>query len=169
MKTITRIFFINLAILLFSTTAMAADVGQIAIVNVTDLFNKSSYVQKANKELQKNLQKMEKQVQEQQKKVQTMASTYENTTNKSKRIELADNIKAEQVKLNTMTQDFQKKIQTEQNSGMQEFSSLVQTAVSKVANEKHITIVINSASIVYTDNKGWVDITKDVEAEMAKK
>ena len=62
MKTITRIFFINLAILLFSTTAMAADVGQIAIVNVTDLFNKSSYVQKANKELQKNLQKMEKQV-----------------------------------------------------------------------------------------------------------
>jgi Skp family chaperone for outer membrane proteins len=168
MNMIQRIVVINVIALLFSPLALAAMENQIAVVNVTQLFNSSEYVKKANKELQSHLKDMEKKIRDQQNKMQTMAKDFESSKNKSEKEKLVDKFKTEQAKLTSMTQDYQKEIQTEQNSGMQQFSKLVQVAVSKVAKEKHINTVINSASIVYVDNSTWVDITPDVEKAMNK-
>jgi len=167
MNIVKRIFAISIFTLLFSSYAMAATENQIAIVNVTQLFNTSSYVQQANKTLQNNLKEMEKKVQDQQNKIKSLVSSYEQAKTKSAKDSFAAKIKIEQTTLTTMTQDSQKKVQEEQNAGMQKFSQLVQAAVSKVAKEKHINTVLNSASVIYTDNSSWVDITKEVESAMS--
>ena len=64
--------------------------------------------------------------------------------------------------------DLQQKVQAEQNSGMQKFSEYVRKAVAKVAKDKNLATVLNSNSVVFTDNVQLVDITKDVAAEMTK-
>ena len=49
MKKILGIIAVNVMLVLFSPLALAETDKQIAVVNVTELFNTSAYVQKANK------------------------------------------------------------------------------------------------------------------------
>lgn len=165
MKKFLLVTLISACTALFASAALAADVV-IGIVNVTQLFNDSPYVQKANKTLQDNAKDMEKKVQVQQKKIQSLVDQYNAIkTVTSARDKLQKQILAEQTKLNQMTQDYQQKIRDEQNSGMQQFNTMVRLAVEKVAKEKHINTILPSSSILYTDNT-WIDLTKDVQNAM---
>ncbi len=51
-----------LALYVFSTNLLAAQTVNVGIVNVTELFNASNYVQKANKKLQENIKAMQEQL-----------------------------------------------------------------------------------------------------------
>ena len=151
------------ALVSFSSFLFAAD-DKIAIVNVNELFNKSSFVQKANKDLQANVKKMETQLQTEKDKLQKLLNDYEKADAKNKK-DLAKKITDEQTNIGTLTQQYQQKIQEQQNSGLQTFTRMVQVAVQKIAKEKHFNTVLNSNSVLYSDNS-WSDITKDVETAM---
>ena len=153
---------------LLSPLALAAADLKIAYVNVTEIYNKSVFVEKANKTLQEHVKDMEAQLQRERKKLQSLINDFEKATVKSKKDALAKKITSGQSNLTSMTQQFQKKIQEQQNAGMQSFTDLVQTAVKKIVKDQHINVVVNSTSIVYTDSS-WIDITKDVDAEMQQK
>lgn len=43
----------------------------------------------------------------------------------------------------------------------------MKSTVNKIAKEKQLNAVLNSNSVVFSDNS-WVDITSDVEAAMPK-
>lgn len=143
-----------------------ADAVKIAVVNVAELYNKSSFVQNANKNLQEQAKEMEDKLQAKKINVQSLLNDYEKT-DANKRKELAQQIKTAQTELNQMTQEYQKKIQDEQRAGLQKFTDLVEKAVAKIAKEKQINAVLNKTSIVYSDSS-WTDITNDVEAAMHK-
>lgn len=169
MKTLTKIFTSTCVGLLFSSIALAAsNDSQYAFVNVTDLFNHSSFVQTANTELRKEIKSMEELLQRDQDKLKDNIKLYQDTTNAAKKKELSKTIAAQQTTLATMTQQYQQKIQTMQNEGMQEFTKLVKVAVDKVAKSKNYRAVFNSAALIYTD-EAWIDISSDVASEMAKK
>lgn len=153
---------IYIMVALFSSLALAANDVKIAVVNVSVLYNKSKFVEQANKDLQAHAKTMEETLQVQKNKIQAIVSNYEKETSVAKKKSLAKDLATEQSKLANLTQEYQKKIQEEQNSGLQKFTSLVQTAVAKIAKEKHINSVLNSSSILYSDNT-WVDITNDVD------
>lgn len=165
MKNRIRIISITCAALFFSPLALASI--DVAIVNVTELFNNSTYVMKANKKLQDDVKQIEATLKDQQTKLQKEVSDYQKAKNADKKAELAKAITADQARLNELTKQSQANITAEQNKGMQEFTKLVQAAVQKIAKEKNIHTVLNNTSVIYSDNT-WVDITKDVEAEMAK-
>ena len=167
MKQMLRIIALPFVMLLLSHQAVAADENTVGIVNVTDVFSNSAYVQKANKELQDNAKKMDEKLKSAQAKLQKQINDYQSMKNANKKGDLAKKISDEQSRLTKMAQDFQQKVQEEQNKGMQEFTQLVRTAVEKVAKEKNIHHVLNSTALIYTD-PSWVDITKEVSAEMAK-
>lgn len=165
MKPITGIrLFVGFAALCASLTLAAADL-KIAYVNVTEIYNKSGFVDKANQTLQQNVKTMEAKLQSERTALQALVSEYQKTTTTSKKEALSKKIATGQAHLTNITQQYQKDIQQQQNAGMQKFTSLVQTAVEKIVKEQHINIVVNSTSIVYTDNS-WIDITKDVAAAM---
>lgn len=168
LKKLIGIFAITLCVSLFSSLSMAATDIKIGYVNVGELYNKSAFVDKANKSLQDSVKKMEEQLQTERKKLQSLVTDYDKTAGKSKREVLAKKITSGQTNLTKLTQQFQKKIQEEQNAGMQKFTALVQIAVEKVVKEKHINVVLNNTSIVYTDNS-WLDITQDVAAVLQQK
>ncbi|MFA5960813.1 MAG: OmpH family outer membrane protein [Tatlockia sp.] len=163
MKKITGLILLNLIFALFSPTVLAAEL-KIGVVNVTDLFNKSTYVQKANKELQANVKKMESQLQEDKNNLQTLVNNYEKADPGDKK-SLAKQITSAQTELASKTQQYQQKIQEEQNTGMQKFTKLVQDAVQKIAQQKQLNSVLNSNAVLYTDNS-WIDITNDVAASL---
>lgn len=168
MKHMVRIMVLPFVMLLLSHQALAADEATVGIVNVTDLFNSSTFVQKANKDLQDNAKKMDESLKKDQAKLQQQINDYQAMKNANKKGDMAKKISDEQSRLTKMAQDYQQKVQEEQNKGMQEFTRLVRTAVEKVAKEKNIHHVLNSSSLIYTDSS-WVDISKEVSAEMAKK
>ena len=146
----------------------AANVDTIGVVNVTELFNKSTYVQKANKKLQENAKKMDDNLKAAQAKLQKQINEYQNLDNANKKEALAKKITDEQARLTKMAQEYQKRVQEEQAKGMEEFSQMVRTAVIKVAKEKNIKHVLNSTTIIYSEPT-WIDISKEVSAEMDKK
>jgi Skp family chaperone for outer membrane proteins len=151
--------------LLASQIVLAQDV-HVGVVNITQAFNDSKFVQTANQKLQTNVKGMEKKVQDQQKKLQDLVTDYEKIkTPSAAKTKLQNEIVTEQKKLNQMTQDFQNKIREEQNTGMQEFTKQVQTAAIKVAKDKKLNAILSSAAIIYMDET-WVDVTKDVESAM---
>lgn len=158
-----KIIGILLCLAFFSPMAMAD--GTIGFVDVVSLFNKSTFVAKANKELQENVKKMEAKLQAAKEDLQKMINDYENAPTK-KKSSLAKQITAAQASLAKMNQDYQQKVQEEQNSGLKTFTEMVQKAVAKIAKEKNINTVINNNAILYTDET-WVDITNDVSAAMA--
>ena len=152
--------------MLFSPLSLAAGTS-IGIVNVTQLFNTSAYVRKANSDLQQQVKQMERDLQTEQKKLQDMVEKYNTMSAKmteSKRA-LGTKVAAAQMKLKQDTEQFQQKIKDEQNAGMEKFNTQVREATTKVAKAKNLNGVISSAAIIYADDS-WVDITKDVEAAM---
>ena len=156
---------ISLMVSLFSSVTLAGSDTKIAVVNVSALYNKSKFVEQANKDLQAHVKTMEESLQAQKNKIQALVANYEKATTVPKKKALAKDVATEQTKLANLTQEYQKKIQEEQNSGLQKFTALVQTAVAKVAKDKQYNSVLNSSSLLYSDNS-WVDITNDVEAAM---
>lgn len=164
MRKIIRMALFGALFVSYIPLVSAADDNKIAIVNVNELFNKSSFVQKANKDLQNNVKKMETQLQAEKDKLQKMLNDYEASAQKNKK-DLAKKIADQQTNISTLSQQYQQKVQEQQNSGLQTFTRIVQVAVQKVAKEKHFNTVLNSNSILYSDNT-WTDITKEVEAAM---
>lgn len=155
--------FIMYTILFFTASLYAENIG---IVNITDLFSQSKFVQNANKKLQDNVKKMENQVQAEQKKLQNLVNQYENPkTLASKKTTLQKEITEKQKKVTKMIEEDQQKIRNEQNVGMQSYSKLVQETTAKIAKEKHLTAVLSSAAIVYADPT-WIDVTQDVAKAM---
>lgn len=151
--------------LLASQIVLAQDV-HVGVVNITEAFNNSKFVQTANQKLQTNVKEMEKKVQDQQKKLQNLVNQYEGMkTSSAAKTKLQNDIVSEQKKLNQMTQDFQNKIREEQNTGMQEFTKQVQTAAIQVAKDKKLNAILSSAAIIYMDET-WVDVTKDIQTAM---
>ena len=152
--------------LLASQITFAATKSHIGIINITQAFNESKFVQNENKKLQTTVKEMEHKVQSQQKKLQSLVAQYEKlkTTSPAKN-NLQEEIIAEQKKLNTMTQEFQNKIRDEQNTGMQEFTKQIQAAAVQVARDKKLNAILSSAAVIYMDET-WVDITKDAEKVM---
>lgn len=167
MKRIIEILALVFFTTLFSTLTLAADV-KIAYVNVTAIYNKSAFVETANKILQQNVKTMEAKLQTERSALQAMVNDFQKATVSSKKEALSKKIVEAQTHLASTTQQYQKEIQNQQNAGMQKFTSLVQTAVEKIVKEQHINVVMNSSSIVYTDSS-WIDITKDVAAAMQQK
>lgn len=156
----------TVVITMFALQTASAESGQIGIVNITQLFNQSVFVQTANKKLQDNVKKMEAQVQAQQKKLQGLAAQYDAMKVVSaKKTALQKQIIDEQTKLTKMAEKFQQQIRVEQNAGMQDYTKLVQIATTKVAQEKHLSGVLSSAAVVYADPT-WIDITPDVAKAM---
>ncbi|MFI4918571.1 MAG: OmpH family outer membrane protein [Legionellales bacterium] len=160
MKKTIGIITLGLFTMLFSPIMTAAEV-KYGYVNVTDIFNKSTFVQQANKSLQSNVKSMEEKLQTQKDALQGLVNNYEKTTG-SKKEALAKKIKLEQANLTTMTLDFQKKIKAEQDAGVQKFNILAEAAIAKIAKEKNINAVVNSSALLYVDTT-WVDLTKEVE------
>lgn len=156
-----------LALLIWTLcTPVLADGLKIGVVNLSELYNKSVFIQKTSDALQKEVQGMEEKLQAQKTKVQNLIATYEKTPNDKKKA-VAQQITTEQTKLNDMSQNYQKKIHADQTAGMQKFTDLVKTSVEKIAKEKHLNAVFNTSSVIYTDNS-WVDITHEVDAAMPK-
>lgn len=163
MKKIIGIVAVGLSAMLFSPIITANEV-KFGYVNVTDVFNKSTFVQKANKSLQDHVKSMETQLQVKKDALQSLVNNYEKAAG-SKKTVIAKKIKTEQDNLNSMTVDFQTKIKEEQGTGLQKFNNLVETAIAKIAKEKNINAVVNSSVLLYVD-PSWVDLTKEVEAAM---
>lgn len=157
-----RIFAGIIAIML-SSSIMAAQEA-IGYVDVVSLFNKSSYVAKANKELQDNVKKMEAKLEDAKSNLQGLINKYEKAA-PNKKTDLAKQVTEAQTELAKLNQSYQQKIQEEQNSGLQKFTSLVQNAVAKIAKQKSLNTVLNKNAILYTDGT-WMDITNDVSAAM---
>ncbi len=143
-----------------------ADQLKIGVVNVTELYNKSAFIQNSSKTLQEDIKGMEEKLQAQKAKIQTLISSYEKTSDDKKKT-VAQEITAEQTQLNKMSQAYQKKIQETQAAGLKKFTDLVKSTVDKIAKEKQLNAVLNSNSVVYSDSS-WIDITSDVEAAMPK-
>lgn len=147
----------------------SAEGAQIGIVNVTQIFNQSAFVQNANKKLQDNVTKMEAQVQAQQKKIQSLASQYEAIKGSNpQKAALQKQIVDEQTKLTKMADEFQQQIKKEQSAGMQDYTKLLQSTTAKVAKDKHLTGVLSSNAVIYAD-PSWIDITSDVARAMPAK
>lgn len=152
---------------LLSQQAWSADAGVVGFVNINELFNSSTYVKKANKELQDNVKKMDASIKKDQAALQDKINQYQSMKIESKKKALLKDITAEQARLAKQSQEYQAKVQQEQSKGMDKFSQLVRQATEKVAKAKDIHHVLNSNALVYTD-EAWVDLTKDVAAEMDK-
>ncbi len=167
MKKIIRIMTIPFVMLLLSQQAWSADAGVVGFVNINELFTNSAYVKKANKELQDNVKKMDASIKKDQAALQEKINQYQTMKNESKKKNMVKEITAEQARLAKLTQEYQGKVQAEQNKGMEKFSELVRVATEKVAKSKDIHHVLNSNALVYTD-EAWVDLTKDVATEMEK-
>lgn len=167
MKTIIRIVSIPFMMFLLSQQAWSGDAGVVGFVNVTELFNSSTYVKKANKELQDNVKKMDVTIKKDQAALQEKINQYQAMKSEAKKKALLKDITAEQARLAKQTQEYQSKVQQEQSKGMDKFSQLVRSATAKVAKSKDIHHVLNSNALVYTD-EAWVDLTKEVAAEMDK-
>lgn len=146
--------------------ALAADQLKIGVVNVTELYNNSSFIQNSSKALQEDIKGMEEKLQAQKAKIQALMASYEKTSDDKKKT-VAQAITAEQTQLNKMSQAYQKKIQEVQAEGLKKFTDLVKSTVNKIAKEKHLNAVLNSNSVVFSDDS-WVDITRDVDAAMPK-
>ena len=167
MNKIIGMMSIPFMMLLLSQQAFSADAGVIGFVNINELFNSSSYVKKANKELQDNVKKMDASMKKDQMALQDKIKQYQTMKNETKKKSIIKEITDEQARLAKLTQEYQGKVQIEQNKGMDKFSELVKTATQTVAKAKDIHHVLNNTALVYTD-EAWVDLTKDVAAEMEK-
>lgn len=166
MKKIIRIMALPF-VMLFAQQAWSADAGVVGFVNITELFNNSTYVKKANKELQDNVKKMDASMKKDQAALQNKINQYQAMKNESKKKAMLKDIQNEQARLAKLAQEYQGKVQQEQSKGMDKFSQIVRSATEKVAKAKDIHHVLNSNSLVYTD-EAWVDLTKDVATEMDK-
>jgi Skp family chaperone for outer membrane proteins len=166
--------------LCFSITSSAISFGSgkvenktefgIAIVNVNEVFSNSSFVKKANTELQNDFQIMQKNISDARNKLQTLSKDYNNAKNDkkipdAKKATMLKNLELQQEKLNDLAKVSQTKIQDQQNAGMNKFNDLLKVAITSIAKQKNIHTVLNSASVLYTDDT-WLDITKDVEQAM---
>lgn len=145
---------------------LAADQLKIGVVNVTELYSKSAFIQNTSKALQEDVKGMEEKLQAQKAKIQALMGSYEKTSDDKKK-SVAQEITAAQTQLNKMSQAYQKKIQEEQAAGLKKFTDLVKSTVDKIAKEKQLNAVLNSNSVVFADSS-WIDITNDVEAAMPK-
>lgn len=154
---------ISLLGMIFTSASFALEPSKVGIVNITQLFNNSAYVKKANTDLQKKVKQMEGDLQAQQKKLQGMVEEYNKASGNKKTQETK--ILAAQKKLKEDTEQFQQKIKAEQDAGMEKFSIQVRDAAAKVAKEKNLNGVLSSAAIVFAD-ASWVDITTEVQAAM---
>lgn len=149
---------------LSSYAAPISPQGQMGYVDMTKLFNDSAFIQKANYKLQKHIIAVETELKAKQAQLKKVIQTYQ----KSKKVELLDEIKSKQDELTQQTQAYKTKIKEEQQEGLQKFSEIVHQAIEKVAKAKHLSAILNSNSVVFSDNSQLINITNDVVDEMGK-
>ena len=146
--------------LLIPTFVCAAT--QIGFVNVSQVFNHSSFVNDANKQLQADISQMNTQLEQQRNKLRQLIEQYHAAKSKDAKKNLESPLKTEEMVLKNLTSSFQKKVQQDEVSGKQHFDALLRKATERVAKTKHINAIITEQSVLYSDNS-WLNLTTDVE------
>jgi outer membrane protein len=158
MKKIAALFAI---VALFASFVATADT-KIGVVDVQTIFQKSQTVAKMRSSLQSQFAPKEKAIKNKQKQLQDNISKYKRDSaimKDSDRDALEKKISAEQQELGKMQSDFQSQIVAAQNKDMQTVMDKVQKAVTKIAKDQKLTLVLAKVGVIYADAT-VVDITE---------
>lgn len=142
---------------------------KIGVINVNKVFLESPQVAAAKADFKKKFEGREKELNDAQKDFQKSIEAFSKNSPTMK----DDARKAEQQKIidkQKKLQDMQMKFQSDANSAQEEalkdFSKKMETAVTKVAKEKGLDLVVAKASLAYS--KDELEITPDVLKIMKK-
>ena len=146
----------------FLNPALGCAATQIGFVNVTHVFENSSFVKDANRKLQVDISQMNTQLEHQRNKLRKLIEQYHAAKSEEAKKSLESPLKTEEIVLKNLTTSFQTKVRQDEITGKQHFDALLRKATERVAKAKHINAIITEQSILYSDNS-WINLTTDVE------
>jgi outer membrane protein len=152
----------------FSLAAYADDM-KIGVVDVRQVLQNSPQVKQMQTKLQDEFGARDKQIQAAQQQMQANVEKLNRdgaVMSASDRNALIKTTQTEQTNLREMQATFQKDVYAKQNAAMQNILAQVQEAVSKIAKEKNLTLVLSKEAVAYAGND--VDITSDVAKQFQK-
>lgn len=157
--------------LLFAVTSLSifASDEKMGVVDMGAVRSKTPAIEQMQKSLQQQFASREQQIQQaQQQMQQDLAKLNRDASvmSASDKDALTKKAQAEQQNIRTMVGALQKDYYSKQNELLQKVIAKMQIAVSKVAKEKGLSIVLPKEAILYATN--YTDITQDVISEMGK-
>lgn len=165
----------RLSILILALTtpfvfAKSQDIGNdstkgpcIAVIDMPQIMQQSSEIQKVAKTVQADLKKHQDAIIAKQKEMQEAKAKLqkdESVISKSERTDLEKKAMIAEREMNRMKEDYFQDARLAQNQVIQSVMEKVQKVAHRVAEERHIHIILPKHSVIYSDDK--VDITKEV-------
>ncbi len=155
------------ASLAFSAAAFGADIG---VVDMQQVFHSSKHMKKVNKKLEDRFADDKKKIMGMGKVLQSDMEKYrkdKSVMSKSKLTELRKKITSEEKTFRQKQASFQKELFDAQNSAMSTFVESAKAAVAKVAEEKHLDLVLPKNIVLYSGKRSS-DLTDAVLNELDK-
>lgn len=151
-----------------ATGSVFADNGvHVGVVNVEQIFATSPLVKKQKTDLQGQFKAKQQAYQKAGMDLKAMVDKYNRdkaVMNDKQRKAMETQIGAMQSKVMQMQQAFTQQADDAQSKAMQQFLGKLQAATQKVAQTKHLDMVMPSTGVIYAADT--LDITKDVSAAM---
>lgn len=147
--------------------SMSAFAGNVGIVNMKEIFTKSTKVKEIKGELTKRFSPQKEQIDKLANSLQSDISKYQkNKTvmNKKDLDDLQTQISNEEMQLRQDQGKFQQNVYTAQNEQLEKFMTIVKNAVQKVSEKDKLDLVLPDNDVLYSNNA--LDITKQVLDEM---
>ena len=147
--------------------AAFANPANVGVVNVEKIFGDSALVKKQKVQLQADFKAKQQRLQASQAQLKALVDKYQrNKTvmNDTQKKQMETQINAQQSNLMQMEQSFSQQANQAQQQAMQQFLGQLQTATQKVAQAKHLDMVLPNTGVIYSSAN--LDVTKDVEAAM---
>lgn len=161
-------------LLMAGMSAFAADTAStqtsIAVVNVSQIFQKSPKIADLNKQLQNQFKGRQDKLIAQQKTLQDELDKFkkESPTMSSKaKTTLQNKIMDDQNSLQKDAAAFQKDLSAEQNKIMKNVLTQLNDIISSIAKKNNYNLVLDSQAVIFASESA--DITKDVTTEFDKK
>lgn len=150
-----------------SAACFADSATAIGVVNVQQIFSHSAKMNQSKKHLQAVFNKKQATLKTEEKKLQQMMDNYKKNSSvmsKSQLESLKTKIAKQQGKLYQLQQTYAKQADMAQNKVMHSFIQSLQSAAAKVAKEKHLTAILPSSSVIYSDPS--LDETSAIQKEL---
>ena len=148
-------------------SVLAAGQGSIGVVNVKSLFESSASVKAEKTKLQNEFKGKRDSLAAEQKSVQAMMAKYkknESVMNADQKKKMQTEIIARQTKIGHQGELYAQQADAAQGKAMQSFLGKLKAAAAKVAAEKHLSLVLANADVIYSAKD--VDITTDVASSL---
>jgi outer membrane protein len=161
-----RVLAVVSSILLTSSFAYAADVampqnGNIAVLNVQQIFQQSSKIDTLNKKMQDQFKSRQEKLVAAQKSLQSEREQLDSKTLSAKdKDALQKKVSSDEANLTKEATAFQQDLRSEQNKVMKNVLAQLNDVVSGIAKKNNYTLVLDSQAVIYGGDKN--DITKQV-------